>query len=80
MFKDYRLFIYGLDGNRSSHGTRNGFAFILSFCRLIEQSRCTTIDCCGAKCDRDVYTAKDIEMLERKSKQDEIDKENKSPV
>lgn len=45
-----------------------GFAFILSFCRLLEQSRCRTIDCCGASCDRDVYTAKDIEMLERKYK------------
>lgn len=44
------------------------FAFILSFCRLLEQSRCTTIKCCGASCDRDVYSAKDIEMLERKVK------------
>ena len=52
------------------------FAFILSFCRLLEQSRCTTIDCCGAKCDRDVYSAKEVEMLERKEKQEE----NKSPV
>lgn len=46
------------------------FAFILSFCRLLEQSRCTKINCCGAKCDRDVYSAKDIEMLERKDKQE----------
>ena len=46
------------------------FAFILSFCRLLEQSRCTTIKCCGASCDRDVYSAKDIEMLERKDKQE----------
>ena len=52
------------------------FAFILSFCKLVEQSRCTTIDCCGAKCDRDVYSAKEVEMLERKEKQEE----NKSTV
>ena len=48
------------------------FAFILSFCRLIEQSRCTTIDCCGAKCNRDVFSAKDIEMMERKAKEESI--------
>lgn len=47
------------------------FAFILSFCRLVEQSRCRTIDCCGIKCDRDVYSAKDIEMLERNKQEKE---------
>ena len=26
--------------------------FALSCCRQIEQSRCTTVDCCGVKCNR----------------------------
>lgn len=26
--------------------------FALSCCRQIEQSRCTSVECCGAKCDR----------------------------
>lgn len=51
------------------------FAFILSFCRLVEQSRCTTIKCCGASCNRDVYSAKDIEMLERKDKGEKKEEE-----
>ena len=51
------------------------FAFILSFCKLLEQSRCTTIECCGAKCNRDVYSEKHIEMMNRENadEKDETD-------
>lgn len=52
------------------------FAFVLSFCRLLEQSRCTTIDFCGIKCVRDVFSAKDIEMMERKGKDEKIQKDD----
>lgn len=50
-------------------------AFLLRCCAQIEDSRCTTISCFGVKCDRNVYSEKHIEMMNKQRKENEEKKE-----
>ena len=50
-------------------------AFLLKCCAQIEESRCSTIKCFGVECDRNVYSEKHIELMnkERKAIEDQKD-------
>lgn len=39
-------------------------AFLLRCCQQIEQSRCSHIDCCGVKCERNVLSEEHIARLQ----------------
>lgn len=49
-------------------------AFLLRCCQQIEQSRCSTINCWGVKCERNVLSEKHLERL--KEEEEQKDKEN----
>ena len=50
-------------------------AFLLRCCAQIEESRCSTIKCFGVECDRNVYSEKHIEMMNKERKAIEEKKE-----
>ena len=50
-------------------------AFLLRCCAQIEESRCSTIKCFGVECDRNVYSEKHIEMMNKERKANEEKKE-----
>tara|TARA_R100000541_G_scaffold56109_1_gene65346 strand:- start:1132 stop:1359 length:228 start_codon:yes stop_codon:yes gene_type:complete len=50
-------------------------AFLLRCCGQIEESRCSTIKCFGVECDRNVYSEKHIEMMNKERKANEEKKE-----
>jgi len=47
-------------------------AFLLRCCQQIEQSRCSKIECCGAKCDRNVISEEHIERLRAEENTKEV--------
>ena len=51
-------------------------AFLLRCCAQIEESRCSTIKCFGVECDRNVYSEKHIEKMNKERKANEDQKEN----
>ena len=48
-------------------------AFLLRCCQQIEQSRCSRIECCGAKCDRSVFSEEHIQRLKEEETKDQIE-------
>jgi len=50
-------------------------AFLLRCCTQIEESRCSTIKCFGVECDRNVYSEKHIEKMNKERKAIEDQKE-----
>ena len=45
------------------------FGFLLACCRQIEQSRCTSIDVCGVKCNREPLSDDTILNMENQSQE-----------
>lgn len=43
--------------------------FLLRCCQQIEQSRCSTINCWGVKCERNVLSEKHLERLKEEEEQ-----------
>lgn len=43
------------------------FGFLLRCCSQIEQSRCSHIDLCGVKCDRNVLSEEHLARLQREN-------------
>jgi len=46
-------------------------AFLVKCCNQIENSRCTTIDFCGIKCQREVLTESQLSKMNDENKQED---------